>query len=305
MRKRAVNLAASTRARLLAYAKAKGLAFDLVLTRFALERLLDRLSRSRHAEQFVLKGGMLVMVWFDEPLRATRDLDLLGFGDATPERLRTTFAEILALPGDDALTFDHASLTAAPIRAADEYGGVRLRTTAALANARIPVVIDVAFGDAVEPGLLTIDYPVLLDLPAPRVRAYAPETVIAEKFQAMVALGRANSRMKDLFDVWSLLNAYEIDPARMADAVAATFTRRQTPLPEAAPDALTPQFAEDPSKARQWRAFVDGLETEPPPLMDVIADLAARLMPITERARALPQDAEATAGDRSSLRTAP
>lgn len=305
MRKRVVNLAASTRARLLAYARAKRLAFDLVLTRFALERLLDRLSRSRHAEQFALKGGMLVMVWFDEPLRATRDLDLLGFGDATPERLRTTFAEILALPGNDALTFDYASLTAAPIRAADEYGGVRLRTTAALANARIPVVIDVAFGDSVEPGLLTIDYPVLLDFPAPRVRTYAPETVIAEKFQAMVALGRANSRMKDVFDVWSLLNAYEIDPARMADAFAATFKRRQTPLPEAAPDALTPEFAEDPSKARQWRAFMDGLETQLPPLMDVTADIAARLMPITELARALSQAAEATTGDYGLLRTVP
>jgi hypothetical protein len=305
MRKPVVNLAASTRARLLAYAKAKGLAFDLVLTRFTLERLLDRLSRSPHAEQFVLKGGMLVMVWFNEPLRATRDLDLLGFGDATPERLRTTFADILALPGGDALTFDHAGLTAAPIRAADEYGGVRLRTTAALANARIPVVIDVAFGDAIEPGLLTIDYPVLLDLPAPRVRAYAPETVIAEKFQAMVALGRANSRMKDLFDVWSLLNAYDIDPARMTVAVAATFARRQTPLPEAAPDALTPNFAEDPSKVRQWRAFVEGLEAAPPPLIDVIADLAARLMPIAERARALSQGAAATTSDRGSLKITP
>lgn len=229
MRKPVVNRAASTRARLLAYAKAKRLAFDLVLTRFALERLLDRLSRSPHAEHFVLKGGILVMIWFDEPLRATRDLDLLGFGDPTPERLRATFAEILAIPSDDALTFDHKSLAAEPIRAADEYGGVRLRTTATLANARIPVVIDVAFGDAVEPGLLTIDFPVLLDLPAPRVKAYAPETVIAEKFQAMVALGRANSRMKDVFDVWSLLNAYEIDPARMAEAFAATFAPAAQP----------------------------------------------------------------------------
>lgn len=301
MRKPAVNLAASTRARLLAYAKARGLAFDLVLTRFALERLLDRLSRSPHAEQFVLKGGMLVMVWFEEPLRATRDLDLLGFGDPTPDKLRATFAEILAIPSDDALDFDAAGLTAAPIRAADEYGGVRLRTTATLANARIPVVIDVAFGDAIEPGLLTIDFPVLLDLPSPRVRAYAPETVIAEKFQAMVALGRANSRMKDIFDVWSLLNAYEIDPSRLADAFAATFARRTTPLPDATPDALTPAFAEDPSKARQWRSFVDGLEADPPPLPDVVADLAARLMPVVERAQALPQPTES---DQSRLRAA-
>jgi hypothetical protein len=297
MRKPVVNLAASTRARLLAYAKAKGLAFELVLTRFALERLLDRLSRSPHAEQFVLKGGMLVMIWFDEPLRATRDLDLLGFGDPTPDRLRATFAEILAIPSDDAIAFDAAGLTAMPIRAADEYGGVRLRTTATLANARIPVVIDVAFGDAIEPGLLTIDYPALLDLPPPRIRAYAPETVIAEKFQAMVALGRANSRMKDVFDVWSLLNAYDVDVVRMADAFAATFARRATPLPVEEPDVLTPAFAADPSKARQWRAFIDGLETAPPPLADVVSDLAARLMPLVERARALHPPARSVATD--------
>ncbi|MBE7184318.1 MAG: nucleotidyl transferase AbiEii/AbiGii toxin family protein [Methylobacterium mesophilicum] len=291
MRKPVVNLAASTRARLFAYAKAKGLAFDLVLTRFALERLLDRLSRSPHADRFVLKGGMLVMVWFDEPLRATRDLDLLGFGDPTPEALRATFAEILSIPADDALEFDHDGLTSTPIREADQYGGVRLRTTATLANARIPVVVDIAFGDAVEPGLLSIDYPVLLDLPPPKIRAYSPETVIAEKFQAMVALGRANSRMKDIFDVWSLFNAHEIDPVRMADALAATFARRNTLLPDVTPDGLTPAFGEDPSKIRQWRAFVDGLGSEPPPLVEVLATLTTHLMPLTERARALARPA--------------
>ena len=287
MRKPVVNLAASTRARLLAYAKAKGLAFDLVLTRFALERLLDRLSRSSHADRFVLKGGMLVMVWFDEPLRATRDLDLLGFGDPTPEGLRATFAEIMAMPAEDALEFDYAGLSVTSIRDADQYGGIRLRTTASLANARIPVVIDIAFGDAVEPGLTSIQLPVLLDLPPPHIRAYAPETVIAEKFQAMVALGRANSRMKDIFDVWSLFNAYELDPERVANALAATFARRRTPLPETVPDALTPAFGEDPSKVRQWRAFNDGLSNEPPTLVEVIANLAAHLMPLTARARAL------------------
>lgn len=287
MRRPVVNLAASTRARLLAYAKAKSLAFDLVLTRFALERLLDRLSRSPHAERFVLKGGMLVMVWFDEPLRGTRDLDLLGFGDPTPEGLRVTFAEILAMAGDDALVFDHAGLTVAQIREADQYGGVRLRTTAALADARIPVVIDIAFGDAVEPGLLSIEYPVLLDLPRPRVRAYAPETVVAEKFHAMVSLGRANTRMKDLYDVWNLLQSYELETTRLAVALSATFERRDTALPEDPPDGLTPAFGEDPNKVRQWNAFVDGLAAAPPPLPTVIADLGERLMPVVERARAM------------------
>ena len=286
MAKPVVNPAASVSSRLLAYARDKGLAFDLVLTRFALERLLDRLSRSPYTQRFVLKGGMLVMIWFDEPLRGTRDLDLLGFGDATPEGLHAAFTDILAMPGDDPLVFDHAALSVMPIRGADQYGGVRLRTTAALANTRIPVVIDVAFGDAVEPGLISIDYPVLLDLPRPRIRAYAPETVIAEKFQAMVALGRANSRMKDIFDVWSIFNAYEIDQTRLATALTATFARRGTPLPDGAPDALTEAFSADPAKVRQWRAFVSGLSVEPPALLDAAAAIAARLMPVMAAARA-------------------
>ena len=281
-----MDMAASTRARLLAYAKSKGLAFDLVLTRYALERLLDRLSRSPHAERFILKGGMLVMVWFNEPLRGTRDLDFLGFGNADPDHLRAAFAEIMAMPANDPLRFDHAGLSIAVIRDADQYGGIRLKTTAALANARIPVVIDVAFGDAVEPGLLTIQYPVLLDETPPRVRAYAPETVIAEKFQAMVALGRANSRMKDLYDVWSLFHAHDLDPDGLPRAIEATFRRRNTPLPDAAPDALTNDFASDPAKARQWRAFVDDLTVEAPDLPTVVADLADRLLPFVAAARA-------------------
>ncbi len=285
MRRPVVDLAASVRARLLAYSRDKALAFELVLTRYALERLLDRLARSRHADSFVLKGGMLVMTWFDDPLRGTRDLDLLGFGDSAPDRLRTTFAEIMAIQVDDAVVFDSAGLTAAPIRENAAYGGVRLRTIATLGVARISVVIDVAFGDAVEHGLLDIDYPVLLDLPRPRIRAYAPETVVAEKFEAMVALGRANSRMKDLYDVWSLLRSYELDRNGLARAVEATFARRNTPLPEVPPDALTEAFGADPAKTRQWRAFVDDLTVDAPDLPTVVADLAERLMPIVSDAR--------------------
>ena len=285
MRKPLVDHAASVRARLLAYAKAKGLAFELVLTRYALERLLDRLARSPYQERFVLKGGMLVTIWFDDPIRATRDLDLLGFGDPEPDRVRATFAEVMAMPADDPLAFDTASLSVAPIRDADQYGGIRLRTVATLANARIPVVVDVAFGDAVEPRPLLIDYPVLLDGVRPKIRAYAPETVIAEKFQAMVRLGRANSRMKDLYDVWSLLRFYDLDREGLSLAIRATFARRGTPLPEVPPDVFTEAFAKHVSKLRQWRAFVDDLTTEAPSLSTVVSDLAEHLMPLVADAR--------------------
>jgi predicted nucleotidyltransferase component of viral defense system len=198
------NLAASVRARLLNHAREREFSFELVLTRYALERLLYRLSRSKFAHRFVLKGAMLMMTWFEEPHRGTGDLDLLGFGDPNPDALITVFREIMATEEEDGLVFDVEGLRADAIREDVEYGGVRLRTIATLEKARIAVTIDIGFGDAIEPGAVLIDYPALLDMPAPRLRAYARETVIAEKFQAMVALGRANSRMKDFYDIWVL-----------------------------------------------------------------------------------------------------
>lgn len=197
MAKELKNIGASVRARLLQVSKASGQTFDLILTRFALERLLFRLSQSPHADRFVLKGAMLMMSWFDDPHRGTRDLDLLGFGDPGAEPMLATFREILAQEAADGVEFDVDALRVDRIREEVEYGGLRLRTTAAIGGARISLTIDIGFGDAVEPGAEELDYPSMLDFPMPRLLGYARETVIAEKFQAMVALGRANSRMKD------------------------------------------------------------------------------------------------------------
>jgi predicted nucleotidyltransferase component of viral defense system len=279
------DIGASVRARLLALSRAKGQALDLLLTRYALERLLYRLSVSPYRDRFVLKGAMLITTWFDDPHRATRDVDLLGYGDPSPEPMLATFREIASIATDDGLTFDIEGLRVDLIREDLEYGGLRLRTTAALAGARIGVVIDIGFGDAVEPGIEEIDLPVLLDLPAPHLRAYARETVIAEKFQAMVALGRANSRMKDFYDVWVLAKNYDFNGDRLARAIAATFERRGTPLPDALPDALTAEFASDDAKRRQWRAFSADLAIATGPFEGVIEDLATFLMPKVVQAR--------------------
>ena len=157
---------------------------ELLLTRYALERLLHRLSLSPHREQFVLKGAMLLATWFDEPHRATRDVDLLGFGDPAGEALLATFREVTAIDVDDGVSFDLKGLRIEAIRQEVEYGGSRIRTTAALAGARIPITVDIGFGDAVEPGIEYIDLPVLLGMPSPHLRAYPPEIVIAEKFHA-------------------------------------------------------------------------------------------------------------------------
>jgi predicted nucleotidyltransferase component of viral defense system len=273
------NKGASVRQRLLNLAHARGEPMELLLTRYALERLLHRLSVSPHRERFVLKGAMLLVTWFDEPHRATRDLDLLGFGDATEDSLLRTFREIMAVELDDGLSFDLKALRIEAIREDIEYGGSRLRTTAALAGARIPITVDIGFGDAVEPGVEDIDLPVLLDMPLPRLRAYPPEAVIAEKLHAMVVLGLANSRMKDYYDVWMLTSALKTDRLRLRRAIVATFARRRTAIPSLIPDGLSDAFAEDPGKQRQWAAFAQNLSGPVPDFRIMVARLRERLAP--------------------------
>jgi predicted nucleotidyltransferase component of viral defense system len=292
MAKQIRDIGASVRARLLALARHRNQQFDLVLTRYALERLLYRLSLTAYRERFVLKGAMLITTWFDDPHRPTRDVDLLGYGDPSPEPMLTVFREICAITADDGLTFDTDALRVDLIREELQYGGLRLRTTAALAGARISVVIDIGFGDAVEPGVEEIDLPVLLDFPAPHLRAYARETVIAEKFQAIVALGRANSRMKDFYDIWILSKTYEFADDRLATAIVATFQRRNTAIPKGALDGLALDFAQDDGKRQQWATFIKDLSGDVPPLATVIKDLAAFLIPKAREALALATNRE-------------
>jgi predicted nucleotidyltransferase component of viral defense system len=274
------DIGASVRYRLLKLAREKGQPFDLIITRYALERVLYRLSLSPHRDRFALKGAILVTTWFSDPHRPTRDLDLLAFGDLTEESLLAVFREVCAIPSEDGLTFQVHNFRVERVREEMEYGGLRLRTVANLAGARINVVIDVGFGDAVEPGLEEIELPVLLELPAPRLRAYPRETVIAEKFQALVHLGRANSRMKDFYDVWLLSKEYEFNQQRLSRAIVATFERRHTDIPSDVPDAFTPEFAHDAGKRRQWDALVRDLRAGRVALEAVVSDLAAFLMPM-------------------------
>jgi hypothetical protein len=212
-----VNIAASIRSRLLNLSRERNQPFQLLLTRYVLERFLYRLSQTTHRDGFVLKGAMLMTAWFQDPFRPTQDLDLLGFGNSEPETMLAVFREVCAVAVDDGVAFDVEALTVETIRDDMEYGGLRLRTNATLDGARIRVIVDIGFGDAAEPE--ERELPVLLDLPAPRIRTYRPETVIAEKFQAMVLFGRANSRMKDFYDVWVLARMGEVEPGRLARAI--------------------------------------------------------------------------------------
>jgi predicted nucleotidyltransferase component of viral defense system len=250
------NISASVRARLAQRARDRGDDFQLVLTRYANERLLYRLATSVHADRFILKGAALFTLWVGQPHRATRDLDLLGFGDAGEAHLRDVFVEVLgrSMP-EDGVAFDVEVLEVGPIRDDQEYGGVRVTTVARVAGAQVRVQVDIGFGDAVTPDAELVDFPVLLDFPAPRLRAYPRETVVAEKVDAMVQLGMANSRMKDFFDVAMLADRFTFDGALLARAIRATFERRRTAFPRGVPVALTSEFADDATKRTQWAAF--------------------------------------------------
>lgn len=254
---RPTDVGASVRARLLRLARERGEDFQLVLTRYANERLLFRLVSSRHAQRFVLKGAALFTLWTGKPHRATRDLDLLGFGAPGVETVREVFAEVLALDvADDGVRFDPGTLVVGLIREEQEYGGVRVELVARVTNAQVRLQVDVGFGDAITPEASVVEFPPLLDFPAPRVRAYPRETVVAEKLEAMVQLGMANSRMKDFYDIAVLARDFDFDGALLARAVRATFERRKTPLPTTTPVALTAAFTEDPTKLTQWSGFV-------------------------------------------------
>jgi predicted nucleotidyltransferase component of viral defense system len=252
-----IDIGASVRARLSRLARERGEDFQLVLTRYANERLLFRLASSKHADRFVLKGATLFTLWTGKPHRATRDLDLLGFGEPGVGHVREVFVEVLALDVvDDGVRFDLGSLAVGLIREEQEYGGVRVELIARITNAQVRLQVDVGFGDAITPEASVVEFPPLLDFPAPRLLAYPRETVVSEKLEAMVQLGMANSRMKDFYDVAVLARSFDFDGALLARAIRATFERRTTALPTTAPVALTPAFAEDAAKQTQWSGFV-------------------------------------------------
>lgn len=285
MAREVTNVPASVLARLNSLARRRGTDFQVVLSRYVLERLLYRLSVSSQRDRYILKGALLFPLWLDDPLRPTRDLDLLGHGEPDPEDVASRMREVMATEVvDDGVVFDIAGLRAAAIRENASYGGVRVQTDARVARARIPVRIDVGFGDAVVPAAEEVEYPSLLDAPTPRIRAYPRETVVAEKFEAIVALGEANSRMKDLYDLWALSDQFAFRGDALTASIRATFMRRGTEIPARVPVGLTDEHAMSSDKMAQWRAFLgrEQLAADPGALVDVVARLRPFLMPIAE-----------------------
>jgi len=275
------NIGASIRDRLLYKARAENLDYNLLLTRYALERLLYRMSVSEQRDQFLLKGALLFDLWFDVPHRPTHDADFLGFGSAEIPHLEQLFQGICRIEVEDGILFQPESVKAAEIRKEANYAGVRVTLMGMLDSARCPVQVDIGFGDAVVPGPEDALYPIILPgLPAPQLRVYPRYTVVAEKLEALTSLGMLNSRMKDFFDLWVLAKHSDFDGSVLLRAVATTFERRHTAVPEGLPIGLSDEFISDTQKGKQWQAFLRKNALDPMPLLVVIADLREFLSPV-------------------------
>ena len=282
------GLAHSVHVRLVAHAKEMGVEAQFMLERFALYRLLYRLSKSGYNQRFVLKGAQLMLVWVGETVRPTRDADLLGFGDLSNETLAQIFQEICTQDVEpDGMEYLPDSVTVTAIREDNVYGGWRVTLESRLGSARLRLQVDVGIGDAVTPKPEWVELPRLLDFPAPRLRSYCPETSIAEKLETMVSLGLQNSRMKDYFDIYILSKHESFDGRVLRDAVRDTFMRRKTVTPNELPMALSREFATDPGKMTQWAGFLRRIKrgSVPTDLAEVVDRLAAFLGPVLAAVR--------------------
>ena len=277
------NLPASVHQRLLNLDPARTHDFTPVLRRYAFERWLYRLGKSDHAESFVVKGAMLFVLWTRDLPRTTMDLDLLGIGNLTEAGLRRVFSKIGGMKVEpDGLTFDADTMVIEPIRDEAEYHGLRAKFLARLGNIRIPLQIDIGIGDSVWPDPEYILYPTLLDMPAPRIRAYRKETTIAEKLDAMLELGMLNSRMKDFYDIAVLAGLFSFNGAELRKALQVSLRRRVLPSLSELPVAFTDEFAQDKDKNIQWNAFLRRLGKSPAalPLQKVVMKIRNFLSPV-------------------------
>ena len=281
------NTADSIKARLLNEARGGGMEFELFLVRYACERFLYRLGQSGVRGRCILKGATLLALWMREPYRATRDIDLLAFGESDEETVRTIITAVCAVPcEEDGITFDLETLRVSPIRDNQRYQGRRANFRARLGTARMAVQVDFGFGNAVTPIVDEERLPTLIGgVPAPLVRTYPRVATIAEKFETMVQLGTRNSRMKDFYDIWALSETFAFDGAELREAVERCFERRGTGWSQAVPEALTPAFYSDADLQDRWQSYgQDGqLLSSPPSGFEEIGNrIQAFLGPVRE-----------------------
>lgn len=278
------NLVASIRARLANYARQQGRPFHEVMQYYAIERFLYRLAESPYCEEFVLKGGLAFLAWGVPLRRPTRDIDLHGFISNSTDTIEAIFADICRQPVvADGMSFDASTIETSVIQNRATYHGVRIQFQGNLGTARVVMQVDVGFSDVLTSPTLTVDYATVLNMPRPQLRAYPYEALIAEKFHAMVFLGRINSRMKDFFDVWTLINSVTVHGPAVQRAIVSTFQNRETRIPDDCPVALEETFAV--GKQAEWNAFLrrtgDGTNNISD-FRDVITELRSFFLPVIE-----------------------
>lgn len=282
MSKKAKNISVSVRQRLLNIARTTGRPFSELLQYYAMERFLYRLSHSPYVDKFVLKGALMLTVWNAPANRPTMDIDLLGRLDNSIDTIvGITKAICTQNVEPDGVVFDVHNVRGERITEDADYEGVRVKFNGLLDTAQIRMQLDIGFGDEIIPRAQTIDYPTILDLPAPQILGYSMESSIAEKFEAMIKLGILNSRMKDFYDIWLLSRQFDFDGSALQNAFSKTFKKRGTNVPSA-PTVFSPEFSAEPTKHTQWRAFVrkNRLANTPEDFRHIVNDIAAFLGPI-------------------------
>lgn len=280
----------SVKARLKSFAIESGCTFQEALTYYGLERTIYRISVSQYANHFVLKGGIFLYAIFGRNYeRATTDVDLLARRISNSgEEVKRIFQEILSQKIDDALVFDHESIAVENITEFKEYHGLHVSAVAYLDRTRIPIGIDIGFGDIIYPDAVQMDFPVILDMAPPRVNAYSLESSIAEKLEAIIHLGYLNSRYKDFYDIYVLSMKYEFSYEKLRKAVTETFENRGTQMTMDAA-AFGDEFLNDPLHQTRWKAFLKKkkalVQVSLDETMGRIKDFVRPLLEGTERIR--------------------
>ncbi len=257
MKEKLKNIPASVRARLQNKARETNRPFSEILQYYGMERFLYRFSRSKYADTFILKGALMFIVWQIPERRTTLDIDFLARYDNQTTAIEKVIKDVCRVPViPDGLVFDSETVKGRKIKEDADYEGVRVKFHGFMERSRIPMQIDVGFGDVIYPKPKKIDYPVLLDFPEPHLKGYTIESVVSEKFEAMVKLGLLTSRMKDFYDIWLMMRQFGFNGSKLAEALKKTFKHRKTPLPQGKPLFAEEIYDEKSDRQTLWKAFL-------------------------------------------------
>jgi len=275
------NLEASIHARLKQEAEGQGKPFAELLQYYGMERFLYRLSKSEYVDKFVLKGGLLIYGWNIPLRRPTRDIDFRGYLENSEKAVLRAIKDVIreTVP-EDGVAFDARTIHVEQTQIDADYEGIRVKFTGYLGKARIPMQIDIGFSDVLASRVERVQYPTLLDdAKTPRLKSYPKESMVSEKFHAMIRHGQLNSRFKDYYDLWLMAENFEFEAQALQKAIEKTFAKRQTAVPVERPIGLTTEFAE--TNRERWTKFLDKSSLQSKDVQDFV-DVVERIWAFIE-----------------------